>query len=60
VAKELVVPKDKYLIGYFTDNEVDFSIDTVFNEFMNMRGGEPGKRSPFRLSLEVFLRHIKA
>jgi agarase len=45
VAKELVVPKDKYLIGYFTDNEVDFSIDTIFNEFMNMHGDEPGKRA---------------
>ena len=44
-AREYVVPHDKYLIGYFTDNEVDFSVDTIFTEFMNMHGEEPGKRA---------------
>lgn len=36
---------DPNLVGYFTDNEVDFNVDVIFYEFADMTPQEPGKRA---------------
>ncbi len=43
VAQRNARPKDPLLVGYFTDNEVDFNVDVVFREYSDMAPNEPGK-----------------
>jgi len=44
-ASRLVRPKDSMLVGYFTDNELDFNPDVVFREYADMTPNEPGKQA---------------
>jgi len=53
-AREQAVPGDKLLVGYFVDNEVDFNVDVIFNEFMGMHREEPGKEALIKYISEFF------
>ena len=43
VAKTNAASNDPFLVGYFCDNEVDFSPNVIFSEFADIKPEEPGK-----------------
>ncbi|WP_048062735.1 hypothetical protein [Caldivirga maquilingensis] len=58
-ASQLSKPKDPMLVGYFTDNEVDFNPEVIFAEYADMTPGEPGKVEFIRALASYFNNDVK-